>query len=665
MDINRKLTQMYFTGAYSIVLVLILGIITLFFNFILGLVEIGIAIVLCAVNFLFKRHTQKRILEMYEQMTLDIGSATRNSLTDFPLPTLVTQHDGKIKWYNEEFRTIVGTQSLFDKNVTDLFPDLDIDNLLEHSESGILTDSVYRDRHFKVAGSAAPDRNDNKKSAVILYFDEITDYVNIKRKYIDEKTFECLLFVDNYDELMESTTNASMPQLQALLYKYINDWASENGGVLVKYEKDKYYITFEYKYLEHFIKNKFEILNKIKSIDEGNTIPATISIGIGLNGEDILENDEFAKAAINMALGRGGDQVVIKDDEQFRFYGGSTKEYEKSTRVKARVVSFALNGLITNADNVVVMMHKNADADCLGSSFGIYRICRMLNKQVNILLETYDQSVASMLARLENVDEYSGLFINSQQAHQRVNSNTLLVVLDTHKPCLVENASLLNRTKQVVVIDHHRRGAEFIEHTSLIYHEPYASSTCEMVTEILQYTADKMSLTKLEAECLYAGIVVDTKNFTFKTGVRTFEAASFLRKQGVDTVAIKTLFQQDLTSYVKRANIIKSAEIVRDHIAVSVCREQDKDVHLLVAQAADELLNIKGITASFVLCQLEDGVSISGRSLGGINVQMILEKLGGGGHLTIAGAQLDDTTIEETKDRLILAIDDYYMDTTN
>ena len=366
-----------------------------------------------------------------------------------------------------------------------------------------------------------------------------------------------------------------------------------------------------------------------------------------------------------MALGRGGDQVVIKDDEQFRFYGGNSREYEKSTRVKARVVSFALNGLIQNAENVVVMSHKNADIDCLGASFGIYRMCRMSQKSVHILLETYDQTVQNMLARFENAEEYSELFISNQQAQSLVKANTLLVVVDTHKPSLVENASLLSKTNQIVVIDHHRRGAEFIEHTALIYHEPYASSTCEMITEILQYTSDKMSVTKLEAECLYAGILVDTKNFTFKTSVRTFEAASFLRKQGVDTVAIKMLFQQDLSSYIKRADIVRNAEIVYDRIAISCCEEQDSSAHILIAQAADELLNIKGITASFILCRNHKGVIISGRSLGGINVQVILEKLGGGGHLTSAGAQLDDVTTDEVKERLLRAIDDYYLETTN
>ncbi len=664
MDSNKKMEKLYVTGAYYVLIILILGIVSLYFNLLLGIIEIGVAVILFVIDLLVKSIAKKRVTAMFEQMTLNLGSATRNSLTGFSLPTAVIQNDGRMKWYNDEFQNIFPGVQLFDVKIDTLIPGFPID-AARNDNSGLLTDISIGERHFKVAGSVAAPQDEKQQEVIVFYFDEITDYMQIKNKYIMEKNFECLLFIDNFDELMESTPTTSVPQLQSLLYKYINDWGRDNGGVLVRYEKDKYSISFEYRCLDAMIKNKFEILNRIRSIDEGNTFPATVSIGIGMNGKNLQENDEFAKAAINMALGRGGDQVVIKDDEQFRFYGGSSREYEKSTRVKARVVSFALNGLIQNAENVVVMSHKNADIDCLGASFGIYRMCRMSQKPVHILLETYDQTVQNMLNRFENAEEYSELFINNQQAHSLVKANTLLVVVDTHKPSLVENASLLTKTNQIVVIDHHRRGTEFIEHTALIYHEPYASSACEMITEILQYTSDKMSLTKLEAECLYAGILVDTKHFTFKTSVRTFEAASFLRKQGVDTIAIKMLFQQDLTSYIKRANIIKNAEIVNDRIAISCCEDEDSNAHILIAQAADELLNIKGITASFVLCGSHKGVSVSGRSLGGINVQVILEKLGGGGHLTSAGAQLDALTTAEARERLLKAIDEYYLETTN
>ncbi len=664
MDSNRKTGLYFVTGGFYIVFIFLMGIISFFFNRYLGVAELLLGAVLCVVNYLYKKHSEKKISEMFDRMTLHIGSEAQNALVHFPLPTLVLEQSGRIKWYNKLFSDISQQEQLYDKNAQEILPELVPATIFSEPKISPLSIVSYGGRHFRVFGSNSKSHEKNS-DIIVLYFDEITEYVAYKQKYIDEKTFECLIFVDNYDELMEAVGTSAMPQVQALIYKHINDWTAENGGVLIKYEKDKYCILFEHSKLDGFIKDKFEILSKIRSVVEGKNLPASISIGIGVDGQNIAENDEFAKSAINMALGRGGDQAVIKDREQFRFYGGNSKEYEKSTRVKARVVSFALSGLITNAANIIIMSHKDTDIDSLGAAFGVYRMCRMQEKPVHILLETYDQTVSSMLDRLELEEEYAGVFVNVQQATARINESTLIVVVDTHKPNLLEAPQLLKKTNQIVVIDHHRRGAEFIENTALIYHEPYASSACEMLTEILQYASSKLTLTKLEAECLYAGIVIDTKNFLFKTGVRTFEAASFLRKQGVDTIAIKTMFQQDLSTYIKRATIIRDAEIFRDSIAISTYLEVEKNMHIVIAQAADELLNIKGIAASFVLCQKEDGISISGRSLGGVNVQVILEKLGGGGHMTIAGAQLEDVSMNEAKEQLKQVIDEYYLESGN
>ncbi|MBE7039807.1 MAG: phosphoesterase [Ruminococcaceae bacterium] len=667
MEMNKKLPAYYYSGGYFILTIFILGIAAILCKYyIFGIIEISVAAFLFILNLISRSRTEKRLYEMFEKMTLNVGEATRSSLINFPLPTVVADIGGDIKWYNNEFKQIFNKNSLINENIKELIDSLKESDFWEGSKKSILEDVSYEGRYFKIAGSKTIERSDSDKNAVVvLYFYETTDFIKMQKKYMQEKTFECMLFVDNYDEIMETTKNAEIPQVQAQIYKVINDWANESGGVLIKYERDKYCIIFEHKKLDDFIKNKFDILNRVRAIQEGNAVPVTISIGIGVNGANIYENDEFAKNAINMALGRGGDQVVIKDNEHFSYYGGATKEYERSTKVKARVVSVALSGLMDSAENIVVMGHKNADIDCVGAAFGIYRMARLHNKPINIILETYNQTVSAMLSRLENVDEYSGVFINNQQALSKVTENTLLIIVDTHKPSLVENQQILTKTSQIVVIDHHRRAAEFVNSTVLVYHEPYSSSTCEMITEILQYSKDKKELTKLEAECLYAGMILDTKNFTFKTGVRTFEAASFLRKQGVDTVAIKTMFQQDFSSYVKKSAIIKDAEIIKDCIAIGTYVELDSDITTLAAQAADEMLNIRGITASFVLCRSERGTVISGRSLGGINVQVILEKLGGGGHLTIAGAQLENTTLDETLDKLKEAIEDYYNETSN
>lgn len=665
MKNNNKIEKLYLTGEVYILAFAVLGIVMLFSHLWLGVVQLSLAVVSLVLNFILKKLSRKRLNAMIEKVTMDAGDTSSNALLSFPLPIVLLDAEGFIRWYNGEFRDLFPGRHLSECTISDLFPEFNKGFLRsDDSNNGFVCELKLEKKVFKAIGNT-PQASAENKPMTLLYLEDITNAAEIEQKYIREKTFECLVFVDNYDELMESTPSAYVPQLQAQIYKEINDWTAENNGMLVKYEKDKYFIIFEYRYLEQFIKNKFEILTKIRTINENNTIPATISIGIGLNGATLSENDTFAKNAINMALGRGGDQVVMKDNEQFRFYGGSTKEHEKSTRVKARVVSFALSGLVNNAENVIVLTHKNADVDGFGAAVGIYRICRIHNRPVNICMETYDKAVANMLSRLENVEEYDGLLITDSQAASMINQNTLIVVVDTHKTSLLEAPALLKATKQIVVVDHHRRSADFIEHTALVYHEPYASSACEMVTEILQYTTNKMSLTKLEAEALYAGMVVDTKNFTFKTGVRTFEAASFLRRQGVDTVAVKTIFQQDLQSYVKRAEIIKNSAIIRDNIAVSIAPKSDESTHIIAAQAADELLNIKGIIASFVIFNSGNGVSISGRSLGGINVQVILEKLGGGGHLTIAGAQLPDTTPNEAKTRLLAAIDDYYLESTD
>jgi len=662
---NNKIEKIYLTGEVYILAFAVFGVVMIFNNFWAGMVQLILAGIAFILNIILKKLSRRRLNAMIEKVTMSAGDTGSNALLSFPLPIVLLDSKGDIMWYNAEFKSIFPEKHLSEASITDLFPEFDTEVLKpDESANGFVCELSVNQSVFKAIGNT-PRASVQSNPLTLIYLDDITKEVEIRNKYIDEKTFECLVFVDNYDELMESTPQANVPQLQAQIYKEINDWTAENNGILIKYEKDKYFILFEYQYLEQFVKGKFEILTRIRSINENNTIPATVSVGIGLNGASLSENDTFAKNAINMALGRGGDQAVMKDSEQFRFYGSSTKEHEKSTRVKARVFSFALSGLVNSAENVIVLTHKNADVDGFGAAFGIYRFCQIHNTPVNICMESYDKTVMNMLARFENTEEYNGLIITPTQAASKITQNTLVIILDTHKTSLLEAPALLKPTKQIVVIDHHRRSADFIENTALVYHEPYASSACEMVTEVLQYTANKMSLTKLEAEALYSGIVVDTKNFTFKTGVRTFEAASFLRRQGVDTVAVKTIFQQDLQSYIKRSEIIKNSIITRDNIAVSIATKSDESTHLIAAQAADELLNVKGIIASFVIFNSADSVSISGRSLGGINVQLILEKLGGGGHLTIAGAQLLGVTAEEARDQLLVAIDDYYLESTN
>lgn len=660
METSKFIKRLFNAGSYYVWLIGILGVAALCLRYwVLGAVELLLFAVLLIFHFAHNKHRADMVFELVDNLKLDVNTVAKSSLTNFPLPTVMLRLDGKITWYNEGFRAIFGQQRLFEQPIESLVEGLRLDDIIDLEHKQINCDVKYQQRSFHIFGNVSELPNENDY-IIVLYWQETTELEQLKARFLNERVFVVSVLVDNYDELMQNTKESAKPQLVAEIEKNINDWANQYEGLLYKYERDKYVIIFEYRKLELMIKTKFEILNTMRAIDTDNKIPVTISVGIGVDGKSMVENDSYARAAINMALGRGGDQAVIKDNHQFRFYGGGNKEYEKSTRVKARVVSFALKGLISNARNVVIMGHKNADIDSFGAAFGLQRACKQLHREVKLLLGTYDHTVKNMLERLENEEEYTGLFITGQQAQELVDEDTLLIVVDTHKPDMVENRNILDRTKHIVVIDHHRRSAEFIDNTALIYHEPYASSTCEMVTEILQYIDDKIELKKLEAEAIYAGIAIDTKHFTFKTGVRTFEAASFLRKYGVDTVAIKKMFQQDLTTFVKKAEIIKNAKIVRDNIAVSTCEGLGDDFQVLVAQAADEMLNIKGISASFVLCDTGNFISISGRSLGTLNVQLILEKLGGGGHLTIAGAQLRDVTLAEAQEQLLAAIEEYF-----
>lgn len=663
---NLNVNKVYYANEIYIVAFVIFGIIMFFMNYVwLGIIQLFLSLVVFLFNMIFKLHHKKKINEMIESVTLSAN--TRNdALLSFPLPIILLDAKGSVVWYNKELRQIFSDRNLTECGITDLFTDFDITILSgTHGTSGFVCELEYNGKTYKAIGNTPQSNAESDDAITILYLDDMSYTAELRQKYIAEKTLVCFITIDNYDELMASAPSSVVPQLQAELFKTINDWVSQNNGIILKYEKDKYFIAFEFQYLEKFIKGKFDILAKVRAIETKNSIPASISIGIGMNGENLAENDAFAKAALNMALGRGGDQAVIKDDEQFRFYGAATKEHEKSTRVKARVVSFALSGLINNAENVIVLTHKNADLDGVGAAFGLFRICQIHNKPMSIAMETYDKTVSRVLDKMENTAEYNNLVITQDEALDKISENTLVIMVDTHRASLLENPALIEKTKQVVVIDHHRRTADFIEHPSLVYHEPYASSACEMITEILQYTSNKMSLTKFEAEALYSGMVIDTKNFTFKTGVRTFEAASFLRKQGVDTVAVKTVFQQDLKTYIKRSEIIKNAEIIRDNIAISIAPKSSDITHTVMAQAADELLNIRGIIASFVILETDGRVNISGRSLGEINVQLILEKLGGGGHMTIAGAQLDGVLAEDAKESLVEAIDNYYIDNAN
>jgi len=436
-------------------------------------------------------------------------------------------------------------------------------------------------------------------------------------------------------------------------------------GVLIKSDRDRYIYLFEQRYLEKVKEDKFSILDKIKEISPKETLQFTLSIAISNEGTTDKEKYKSAQAAMDIVLGRGGDQAVIRENEIYKFFGGRAQEVEKRTKVKARIVAHAMENLIKDASKVMIMGHTNPDIDSMGSSMGIYRLARTLNKNAYIINGDNTTTLQNFKKSLAKEIEYEDILINKEVAEENIDEDTLLVIVDTHKSTYVEAPELLKKTDKIVIIDHHRRSADFIEKATLTFQEVYASSAAELVTELLQYAETKVELTTLEAESLYAGIMMDTKNFTFKTGVRTFEAAAYLRRCGVDIIRVKKWFQSDLASFNKIADIVKKAEIVNETIAIATYNKKEKEASLICAKAADELLTISDITASFVLGKMGDKICISGRSIGDINVQIILEKLGGGGHITLAGAQVEGMTMEETKQELINRINEYFSEIEN
>ncbi|MCX7843429.1 MAG: DHH family phosphoesterase [Clostridia bacterium] len=603
---------------------------------------------------------QREITRYIENLTFNIDSAAKDTLLNFPMPLVVLELDGTIIWYNSSLRKIFEGEDILEKTIYSFVGELHPHTLVNDT-ANVSRDIVINGSHYNVLGNFVKiDRKSDASGFILmLYFIDISELVNLRKKLEDEKTTVAIFVVDNYDDLMQSMTDSNRPQMLAEIDRSIVNWVQHTGGILKKYERDKYLFIFEYKYIKEFEDKKFEILDTVKEINLGNKIPVTLSIGIGINGKSLLENFQQAAASIDIALGRGGDQVVIKNGENISFYGGKTRELEKRTKVKARVIAYALREIIDQSVNVMIMGHENCDIDCLGASLGLYRIVKNRGKEAFIVLSHSNATIEKLLAKIGKQPEYSEVFIGKTEALDRVNGKTLLIVVDTHRPSFTECPELFKFTDQVIVIDHHRRGADYIQDAVLTYQETYASSACELVTEILQYVEEKTKLNAVEAEALYAGIVIDTKNFTFKTGVRTFEAASFLRRQGVDTVSVKQLFQNDLQTYINISNVVKDAEIIGDNIAISKCPPNTRNAQLIAAQAADQLLTLSGLTAAFVLCLVNNEIFISGRSLGDINVQVILEKLGGGGHLTVAGAQLQGISLDEAKERLKYAIIEY------
>ncbi len=658
---SKKLSRIFIpkAGFYLWVILLLIVIITIL-NPMFSIPWYVLFVFLVIYNYKSTHIRNREITKYIETLTFNIDCATKDTLLNFPMPLVLAELDGTTIWYNSSFKGIFEDEDFLKKTISGIIADIGPE-MTQGDRITISKDVTINNRFYSVLGNLVKIEDTNTEDSIIvmLYFIDNTEVINERQKFEDNKNTVGLVVIDNFDDLMQSLEDSKRPQMMAEIEMKIAGWISHTGGVLKKFERDKFLMVFAFKYLKELEEKKFEILETVKEINFGNKIPVTLSIGMGINAPTILENMHNANASIDIALGRGGDHVVIKDRDNFRFFGGRTRELEKRTRVKARVIAYALRGLIDQAPSVLIMGHENADIDCLGAALGIYRIVKSRDKRVNIVLNHSNANIDSILNKLGKEPEYSNVFVGRNEALDIITKKTLLIIVDTHRPSFTETPELIRMTEQIVIIDHHRRGADYIQDAVLSYHETYASSTCELVTELMQYLEEKIRLTSIETEALYAGIVVDTKNFIFKTGVRTFEAASYLRRQGVDTVSVKQLFQNDLKTYITISNIVKEAELVYDNIAISICPSNIKSAQLIAAQAADQLLSLSGLIAAFVLSYHEGEVVISGRSLGEINVQMILEKLGGGGHMTVAGAQIENVTIQEAKERLKDAIYEY------
>ena len=591
----------------------------------------------------------------------------KSPLINSPFPLIIIETTGNIIWKSSKF---VYEFANIDINnyLIDILEEIkeDIEAQQDKKQKTITKKVQIGNKIYSVLGEYIRSKqNDKSEYITILYFLDITQIVKEKKKYEDSRTCVGILMVDNYEEIIQRIDVENRPQVIAEIEKVIYDWAASSGGIVVKNDRNTFVYVFEYKYLKEIKENKFDILDQIKEINVEAGIQLTLSIAISIDGDTNYDKYKTALESMDIVLGRGGDQAVVKENGKYIFFGGRTEEVEKRTKVKARTVAHALENLIKESDNILIMGHSNGDIDSMGSSLGIYRLAKTLEKETNIVNNTYGMTLSKFIEELEKDDEYKDVIIGKNEALNKATNKTLLIVTDTHKQNYVEVPELLDKVGQIVIIDHHRRSTDYIENATLTFQEVYASSAAELVTEILQYTDVKIKLKPIEVEGLYGGIMVDTKNFTFKTGVRTFEAAAYLRKCGVDIIKVKKWFQSDLNSYNEIANIVKNAEMYDNSIAIAIYDKEDKDANLICAKAADELLTISDITASFVLGNVGDKVCISGRSIGDVNVQLILEKLGGGGHITLAGAQVEGMTLEEVKQELINRINEYFSEIAN
>ena len=611
----------------------------------------------CAIYF----YTKPVLMNELISFATHYGQIQRRLLRDLSLPHALMDDQGRVIWTNKEFEKIVHKEKGYNRSITTLFPCITKDKLPGHTEEDSVELELRYDekdyhvqlkkislREMALNSDVMESENYDGYLIAIYLFDQTA--LKIALREIDDQSLAVgLIYLDNYEEALESVEEVRRSLLIALIDRKVNKYINALDGIVKKLEKDKYLMVMRKRSMKQFQEARFDLLEEVKTVNIGNEMAVTISIGVGFDGLTYAQNYEFARTSIDLALGRGGDQAVLKTPENVVYYGGKSQQVEKSTRVKARVKAQALREIISTRDRVIIMGHRMADVDSFGAAIGIYRIAKTLEKKAHFVVNDVSSSVKPLVDLFKgNPDYEEDMIIGSPTAIELAGTNSVLVVVDVDKPSITECPELLKMCKAIVVLDHHRRGSETIENATLSYVEAYASSACEMVSEILQYIGDNIKVKPDEADCMYSGIMIDTNNFMTKTGVRTFEAAAFLRRNGADVTRVRKLFREDAEEYKARADAVSQAEIYKHSYAISICNSEDLQSPTIVgAQAANELLNIKGVKASFVLTDYQNQIYVSARSIDEVNVQIIMERLGGGGHMNIAGCQMEDMTITE------------------
>ena len=655
---DKKLGRLLHTGTgfYYFVLIVFSVIAIVMQNYALAVVELCITILMFIGYVIYKRQ-RKKSLQAFVQKSVDQLYQWTSSETPFPM-AVIRLSDNGIVYSNDAFVRLTGFEdTMAEKYVEEYLPDFSTDWLLS-GKTECPKDITLLDRRYRVYGIAIKANDPQETKLGIFYLADLTELYQIRDEYVRSRPVVSIILVDNYEELTRNMTEGAISALHAQINDVITKWTEGYHGLLRRLEKNRFLFVFEKCDLKRAIADKFSILEDIHAITSPSGVAASISFGLGVDGQNFEEAYDFASLSIEMALSRGGDQAVVKDRINFNFYGGRTVETGHRSKVRSRVTANSLMELIGQSSHVFIMGHKNADLDSLGAAMGISCLCRKKGKQAYIVLDLEQNMSGKLVDEIRSVPEYKNIFISAQDAMLMCDNRSTLVVVDTNRPDQVESRNLLEAIPRICVIDHHRRAADYIKPVVVNLHEPYASSTAELVTELLQYALEKADVLPIEAKSLMAGIFLDTKSFNVRTGERTFEAAAFLRQLGADTVEVKKLLQNDFQDTMEKYQIIKSARLYRNELAIAALNAGTS--RTLAAQAADELLNISGITASFVLYPEGNNVYVSGRSIGEANVQMILEPLGGGGNTATAGAQISDTTVKEVLDRLVASIDAFY-----